>query len=214
MKLKILTFSSTTSIFNEKAKDSPLYPSIGEYLNKNQNIKNIALKLNIYDVATNGGKYFYKNIRPMNDLKNQFTRANPNKPGEDSWSKKKKDTMNFIEFYRHQYAFSPNLEDLYTLNKLTTPKENIRKLRKHKQDRDKLSEFDFPISLLSPNPLGIHYFELFSLSIAMYTRLKEEFRTCEFIRKYFSQISIYTSKVEDTQSLDAKVSIILLVCLH
>lgn len=43
---------------------------------------------------------------------------------------------------------------------------------------------------MSPNPLGIHYFELFGLSVAMYTKLKEEFRTIEFINKYLSNIEI------------------------
>lgn len=36
----------------------------------------------------------------------------------------------------------------------------------------------------------MHYFELFGLSIAMYIKLKEEFRTVEFIQKYLSKIMI------------------------
>jgi hypothetical protein len=42
------------------------------------------------------------------------------------------------------------------------------------------------MSILAPNPLGIHYFEMFGMSIGMYTKLKEEFRTIEFINTYLS----------------------------
>ena len=47
---------------------------------------------------------------------------------------------------------------------------------------------------MSPNPLGIHYFELFGLSVAMYTKLKEEFRTIEFINKYLANMYIEKQK--------------------
>lgn len=46
------------------------------------------------------------------------------------------------------------------------------------------------MSMLAPNPLGIHYFELFGMSIGMYTKLKEEFKTIEFIKKYLSSSMI------------------------
>jgi hypothetical protein len=39
----------------------------------------------------------------------------------------------------------------------------------------------------------MHYFELMSLSIAMYIKMKQEFRTIEFIELYFSQISVQKS---------------------
>ena len=64
-----------------------------------------------------------------------------------------------------------------------------------------MSEFDIPISLLSINPLGVHYFELFGLSIGMYVKLKEELRTIEFIKKYFS--NIYINKPEMVHSYES-----------
>ena len=152
-------------------------------------IKNI--KLSVFDTVTNGGKYFYNSTRPSSDLKSGFSRAST-KAKEPNANRRRKDRMNFTEFYRHQYGYSPKPhEDLHCLNKFTTPKEVIQKRKIERKNKEELTKFDFPISLLSPNPFGVHYFELFGLSIGMYTKLKEEFRTIEFINKYLSQVPIY-----------------------
>jgi hypothetical protein len=61
----------------------------------------------------------------MEQEKSQMSPSKSSKPSN-------KHFMNFIDFYRHQYAYSPSPhEPLFTTNKLTTPKENIKKLKVH-----------------------------------------------------------------------------------
>ena len=63
----------------------------------------------------------------MLDLRSPFSVAR-NKPKEDTASRRKKMRMNFIDFYRHQYGYDTKVfEDLYSLSKLTTPKENVKR---------------------------------------------------------------------------------------
>lgn len=99
-------------------------------------MKNNSVKFQIFDTVTNGGKYFYHSQRPGCDLQWGFSRANSKKvissiPGSPNF-KIKKEFMSFVDFYRHQYAFSPSVgTSLLCWNKLTTPKETILKRKNH-----------------------------------------------------------------------------------
>lgn len=131
VKLRLLTFTKFAELLKLRAFENPLYPCMNPAIEIPYERKERCIKFTVYDVVTNGGKYFYKNLRPMSDLKESFSRAS-NKPKEDNEIRRKKQKMNFIEFYKHQYAYAPEkFEDLYSLNKLTTPKENVKKAKNH-----------------------------------------------------------------------------------
>jgi len=154
VKLKILTFCNVINTLEMKSSDSALFPCFGFEREANK-AKERHIKQLTFDFAGNGGKYFYKNLRPMWDLKQRLEDTS-NRPKDvkeveelkaneetkvavskytskkSKWQElkhRKKRMINrnsFIGFYRHQYGYSAaNNEFLFSLNKLTTPKENI-----------------------------------------------------------------------------------------
>lgn len=54
--------------------------------------------------------------------------------------------------------------------------------------------------MMSINPLGIQYTELFSLSRAIYIKLKDELRILEFINRYFSLVLIQKIELKSDDS--------------
>lgn len=104
------------------------------------------IKMCAFDLWTNGGTYFYYNLRPSFDLMSKFDKViKPVQPNAIEEKKKEvkdiekkgiakcipkfnpKVNCNFIEYYKTTYGHcSKSHELLFVLNKFTTPKENVR----------------------------------------------------------------------------------------
>jgi len=124
VKVKLTTFDRLGEIINYRAYENPLNISPSNNVGKD---KSNMIKFSVFDTATNGGKFFFNSYKQSCDLRSGFSRAKP-KSKEVNEARRRKERMDFIEFYQNQYAYSPKLlEPLYCLNKLTTPKETVMK---------------------------------------------------------------------------------------
>ena len=128
IKVRILNFANIGNLLDLRSYESALYPYIDPQNKDAYENKESLIKTWVYDASSNGSKYLYWDLKPHSELKSSFKKARKEKDSSKNTSKgPNKDRMDFIEFYMHQYAYKPNaFENLYWLNRITTPKENVK----------------------------------------------------------------------------------------
>ena len=146
IKLKILNFANISNVLKLRSNESALYPNLNINNEFAWILKEKLIKTWVYDASSNGWKYLYWDIKPSVELKSSFMKAKkePNKQANDQNIQNKilkdltdnpklskKERMNFIDFYMHQYAYKADIrENLHWLNRITTPKENVKVSKK------------------------------------------------------------------------------------
>ena len=135
VKLKLMTFASTSELLKLKAADTPLLPTI--HANRSEeDVKEKLIKFSVFDVITNGSKYFYHQVQPSYKLKERLQKVEkktespvveqPNKP-QSKYGDGYKKNYNIIQYYEKQYGYHiSDSEEKYTLNQFTLPKENVK----------------------------------------------------------------------------------------
>ena len=103
-------------------------------------IKEKLIKFSLFDVLSKGLRYFYKNLKPRShcqsrveqplskqkDIESRIKQKNEENKGEQEYKPyDKRKHWNLAEYYNHQYGYNITDEEIYILNKLTTPKENL-----------------------------------------------------------------------------------------
>ena len=103
-------------------------------------IKEKLIKFSLFDVLSKGLRYFYKNLKPKShcksrveqplskqkDIESRIKQKNEENKGEQEYKPyDKRKHWNLAEYYNHQYGYNITDEEIYILNKLTTPKENL-----------------------------------------------------------------------------------------
>lgn len=128
IKTRILNFANIAKLLELRSTDSPLYPYINPTNREQFERKEELIKTWVYDASSNGSKYLYWNLKSHTELKAGFKKAKKEKDLDKTVAKgPNKDRMDFIDFYMHQYAYKPDVfENLYWLNRITTPKENVK----------------------------------------------------------------------------------------
>lgn len=151
VKVSLLSMFSTDRLMEMKATDSPLFSILNEE-HKSDEIKEKLIKFSVFDMWTNGGKYFYSNLNPSYELRTDFKRVKDKKEdskigkaanssqgleknpkfnkskANDSFKYNSETNCNFITYYMARYGIKVDIkEEIYQCNKFTTFKENLKK---------------------------------------------------------------------------------------